>query len=126
MRELVLVIAAVVVFATGCTSTPTGTAVVTDRIGDPNGDLLRAAAAGDTDGAAGALKAGADIEARDDRGRTALLLAAAADHVEVARLLVSRGADPDALDAQHDTPWLVTGVTGSVRCSRRSSRLIRT
>jgi ankyrin repeat protein len=24
------------------------------------------------------------------------------------------GADPDALDDQHDTPWLVTGVTGSV------------
>ena len=24
------------------------------------------------------------------------------------------GADPDALDNQHDTPWLVTGVTGDV------------
>jgi ankyrin repeat protein len=24
------------------------------------------------------------------------------------------GANPDALDDQHDTPWLVTGVTGSV------------
>ena len=24
------------------------------------------------------------------------------------------GADPDALDDRHDTPWLVTGVTGSV------------
>ena len=114
MRELVLVIAAVVVLATGCTSAPTGTAAVTDRVGDPDGELLRAAAAGDADAAARALGAGADIEARDDRQRTALLLAAAADHVEVARLLVSRGADPDALDAQHDTPWLVTGVTGSV------------
>ena len=48
------------------------------------------------------------------RRRTPLLLAAAADHVEVARLLVDLGADPDALDDQHDTPWLVTGVTGSV------------
>ncbi|MGZ5404612.1 MAG: ankyrin repeat domain-containing protein, partial [Nocardioides sp.] len=24
------------------------------------------------------------------------------------------GANPDALDDRHDTPWLVTGVTGSV------------
>ena len=30
----------------------------------------------------------------------------------VARLLVALGADPDALDDQPDTPWLVTGVTG--------------
>ena len=32
----------------------------------------------------------------------------------MARLLVALGADPDALDDRHDTPWLVTGVTGSV------------
>ena len=31
----------------------------------------------------------------------------------MARLLVATGADPDALDHQHDTPWLVSGVTGS-------------
>ena len=29
-------------------------------------------------------------------------------------MLVNLGADPDALDDRHDTPWLVTGVTGSV------------
>ena len=46
--------------------------------------------------------------------RTPLLLAAANDQVAVARLLVAMGADPDALDDRHDTPWLVTGVTGSV------------
>jgi ankyrin repeat protein len=32
----------------------------------------------------------------------------------VAQVLVAMGADPDALDDRHDTPWLVTGVTGSV------------
>ena len=32
----------------------------------------------------------------------------------MARVLVALGADPDALDDRHDTPWLVTGVTGSV------------
>ena len=84
------------------------------------GRILRAAGAdltiadGDADGAAVALRAGADIEARDEAGRTALLLASAADHLEVARVLVAMGASPDAVDGRSDTPWLVTGVTGSV------------
>jgi hypothetical protein len=29
-------------------------------------------------------------------------------------VLVTLGADPDAVDDRDDTPWLVTGVTGSV------------
>lgn len=80
----------------------------------PSASLLAAAADGDADAAALALCAGAELEARDERGRTALLLAATGDHVATARLLVAMGASPDALDDRHDTPWLVTGVTGSV------------
>ena len=81
---------------------------------DADAALLRAAARGDADGVAVALRAGADTEARDGHRRTALLLAATHDHVDVAKVLVAMGADPDALDDRHDTPWLVTGVTGSV------------
>lgn len=84
------------------------------RVADPAGELLAAAAAGDADRVALALRAGADIEARDAKERTALLLAVTYDRVEVARLLVAMGASADALDDRHDTPWLVTGVTGSV------------
>ncbi len=84
------------------------------RSADPDASLLAAASAGDADAVALALRDGAGIETRDDRRRTALLLASAGDHVDVARVLVAMGADPDALDVQHDTPWLVTGVTGSV------------
>lgn len=80
----------------------------------PTAALLAAAAAGHTDGVRAALAAGADIEARDHRGRTALLLAATSDHVPIAQLLVAHGASADALDDRNDTPWLVTGVTGSV------------
>ncbi|KGN31671.1 ankyrin [Knoellia sinensis KCTC 19936] len=76
--------------------------------------MLAAAEAGDADRLALALRAGADIEARDDKKRTALLLAVTGDHVAAARLLIALGASPDALDDRHDTPWLVTGVTGSV------------
>lgn len=76
--------------------------------------LLDAAACGDAPAVTAALDAGADIEARDSHDRTALLLAVTADHVPVAQVLIGRGASPDALDDRHDTPWLVTGVTGSV------------
>ncbi|MEO7267921.1 MAG: ankyrin repeat domain-containing protein [Knoellia sp.] len=86
----------------------------TTPVADPDAALLRAAELGDADAAALALRAGADLEARDAQERTPLLLAATFDHVEVAHLLVAMGASADALDARHDTPWLVTGVTGSV------------
>lgn len=81
---------------------------------DPNAALLKAAAAGDADRVALALRAGAAIETRDERRRTPLLLAVTADRVDAARVLVTLGADPDAVDDRDDTPWLVTGVTGSV------------
>jgi ankyrin repeat protein len=87
-----------------------------ERIGPAAADarLLAAAAAGDADAVALALRSGARLEARDERERTALLLASTYDRVDAARVLVALGADPDALDDRHDTPWLVTGVTGSV------------
>ena len=75
---------------------------------------VAAASDGDADAAALMLRSKADLEGRDDHDRTALLLASTYDRVPVARLLVALGADPDALDDRHDTPWLVTGVTGSV------------
>lgn len=84
------------------------------RPADPDNALLRAAESGDADMVAVALRAGADIETRDEHDRTALLLTATHDHVAAAKVLVAMGADPDALDDRHDTPWLVTGVTGSV------------
>jgi ankyrin repeat protein len=79
-----------------------------------NRRLLAAAQRGDATAAALAVRAGANLETRDQRGRTPLLLAVTEDRLAVARLLVHVGASPDALDDQHDTPSLVTGVTGSV------------
>jgi uncharacterized protein len=76
--------------------------------------LLAAATSGDADAAAIALRQGADLETKDGGGRTPLILAVTHDRVEVARVLVALGADPDAQDAQQDSAWLVTGVTGSV------------
>lgn len=83
-------------------------------IGDPDSALLAAALVGDADQLALALRAGANIEAKDSQQRTPLLFATTGDHLDAARVLVALGADVDALDGRHDTPWLVTGVTGSV------------
>ena len=85
---------------------------------DTDARLLRAATRGDLVALTAALEAGAGIEARDEHRRTALMLAVTADRVDVARVLVARGADVNALDDRHDTPFLVTGVTGSVAMLR--------
>jgi uncharacterized protein len=44
------------------------------------------------------LDAGAHIDDRDDRGRTALMIAAEGGHGEIADLLLARGADPALKD----------------------------
>ncbi|WP_328332883.1 MULTISPECIES: ankyrin repeat domain-containing protein [unclassified Streptomyces] len=80
--------------------------------------LLEAAGRGDTTAVRAALAAGAALEARDGHRRTALLLASIGDHVGAARVLVAEGADPDAQDDRDDSPWLATGVTGSVAMMR--------
>ncbi|MHC0431756.1 ankyrin repeat domain-containing protein [Streptomyces sp. O3] len=80
--------------------------------------MLKAAAAGDAAAVREAIARGADLGTRNGRRQTPLLLAVTGDHVDAAEALVKAGADPDALDHQHDTPWLVTGVTGSARMAR--------
>ncbi|NNG19659.1 ankyrin repeat domain-containing protein [Naumannella sp. ID2617S] len=80
----------------------------------PDQALLEAATRGDVDLAVRDLRAGAKLEATNDRRRTPLLLAVTGDHVAIARILLALGANPNAVDDQQDTPWLVTGVTGSV------------
>ncbi len=44
------------------------------------------------------IDAGARIDDRDDRGRTALMIAAEGNHTEIARLLLTHGADPSLRD----------------------------
>ncbi|MFI8946502.1 ankyrin repeat domain-containing protein [Streptomyces sp. NPDC053750] len=80
--------------------------------------LVAAVRRGDTDAVRAALRAGADLETRDEQDRTPLLLAALADRVAVAEVLVAAGADVNAQDAREDSAWLVTGVTGSVAMMR--------
>jgi ankyrin repeat protein len=63
------------------------------------------------------LEAGAAIDARDARGRTALHYAAGAGYTDAALLLVERGADPTAADADGVTP--IDAANGKLRGGRR-------
>ncbi len=62
--------------------------------------LLAAAAKGDLAAVKSEIKAGTDLNARDPKGRTALMLAGYAEHHEVAEALIQAGADLNALEHQ--------------------------
>ena len=66
--------------------------------------LRSAAASGDTAQIALLLDQGAVLDARDELGRTALMLAVMQNRPDVARLLLDRGADPNVADNSGHTP----------------------
>ena len=71
-----------------------------------------AAAVGNTEAVKQHLTAGADVDAKDDYGWTALYWAASSGHKEVVELLIANGADVDAKDTFGSTP-LHSAVSGS-------------
>jgi hypothetical protein len=66
--------------------------------------LQSAAAQGDVAQATSLLDQGAVIDARDEAGRTPLMLAVTQNRLEIVRLLLARGADPNAADNAGHTP----------------------
>lgn len=74
--------------------------------------LIAAAAKGELDGVARAMRAGGGVKARDAQGRTALLAATYGNHVPVALLLMAAGADVNAKDNQEDSAFLLAAAEG--------------
>ncbi|MEX0345787.1 MAG: ankyrin repeat domain-containing protein [Rhizobiaceae bacterium] len=68
--------------------------------------LMKAAHDGDIDAASRAISAGADLEARDGNGRTAVHIAAFASQADMIAYLAKSGADMNALE--HDAYDAVT------------------
>jgi outer membrane protein assembly factor BamB len=100
----------------------------------PDHRLLEAAYQGDLDAAKKALDSGANVNAADEYGNTALMLAAEAspgtnDHV--VKLLLEKGADADARDPSGLTAWQHThllvgtatkGIFGSEKAINKAQR----
>ena len=69
-----------------------------------NHELTKAAGVGDVASVQKLIADGAAVDARDDQGRTALLVATRANQVATAKLLIEAGADVNAKDAIQDSP----------------------
>ncbi|RAT97710.1 ankyrin repeat domain-containing protein [Brevibacillus sp. Leaf182] len=83
-----------------------------EEVKELNKKLLSAAAEGKTDEVKASLAAGAEINAQDDRGRTAAMAATHGNHVETVKVLIEAGADINIQDDRQDNPFLYAGAEG--------------
>ena len=74
--------------------------------------LIQAAESGDTPAVRSLLAAGANINATDERGRTAVMAATHAEQVETVRALIAAGADINIRDNRLDNPFLYASAEG--------------
>jgi ankyrin repeat protein len=74
--------------------------------------LIAAAERGELETLRRLLDAGAPVNARDARGRNAVLAATQGGHEAAARLLIERGADVNAQDEIADSAFLLAGARG--------------
>jgi ankyrin repeat protein len=86
------------------------------RAAEPS--LIEAASRGDVPAIRKLLDAGANVNARDARGRNAILAATHANQVEAARILIQRGADVNAQDDIRDSAFLYAGAEGRTEIVR--------
>jgi ankyrin repeat protein len=77
-----------------------------------NSQLIQAAEAGETSAVLRLLQSGADIDATDERGRTAVMAATHANKVEAVRALIEAGADINIRDNRLDNPFLYASAEG--------------
>src|SRR5882672_9796973 len=75
-------------------------------------DMIAAAERGELPVVRRLLAEGARIDARDQRGRSALLAATHRNRIDIARFLIQEGADVNAKDFVQDTPFLYAGAEG--------------
>ncbi len=76
--------------------------------------LIEAATQNDVATVKRLLKQGAEINAQDARGRTALLGAVEGNHLESAQALIEAGADVNVQDHKMDSPLLLAGAEGTL------------
>lgn len=83
-----------------------------------NDALLSAAESGDMKETARQLAYGADVNAGNRDGATALHLAALSGHLDVAELLIAHGANIDATEKKGGTPLYFAAIMGHIDVAR--------
>ena len=64
------------------------------------------------------LENGAEVDARNHDGITALMTSVLHGHAPTARMLISRGADVKSVDTHHRTALMFASMAGSLACIR--------
>ena len=77
-----------------------------------NNHLIAAAERGDTATVRRLLQEGANVNTRDERGRTPVMAATHANRVDTVDALIQAGADINIRDNQLDNPFLYAGAEG--------------
>jgi ankyrin repeat protein len=80
--------------------------------------LPAAAGRGDIERILTLIADGIAVDARDERGRTALLVATHRNDLAIARILISAGADVNAMDTIQDSPYLYASAEGRLEILR--------
>jgi len=84
---------------------------------DPRASLLYASTMGDATALGEALALGADPDAQDEGGQTALHYACEGGHLEVLRLLVLQGAELDVANQNDASPLHTACIKGHAACT---------
>lgn len=83
-------------------------------IGEREQPLIKAVVQNDLSAVQKLVQQGADINAQDSRGRTALLAAVEGNHIECAFELIAAAADVNVQDDKMDSPLLLAGAAGTL------------
>ena len=91
-----------------------GGSLQAQQANEPEREMIASAERGELVVVKKFLSGGARIDARDQRGRSALLAAIHRNRIEVARFLIQEGADVNAKDFVQDSPYLYAAAEGRI------------
>lgn len=102
-----------ILFLSACQSNPEK-----EEVQNMNRELIEFAEQGNTEQVRQLLQSGADINATDEQGRTAVMAATYHNHVGTVEALIQAGADINIRDHQRNNVFLYAGAEGMMEILR--------